>query len=227
MRGDGLYKIPNSPFCYFKVKRSGRWIGVSTKTRNYVEAKRKRGKVLQDQEVGLWPTGDIARWPFERAASQYILSADMRLRPRSLKKELSFLVRPKKSFGNLACELITAAHIHQLRAEMKKDGCKNTYNNLVVGATVRVLRYAKVWRRIRDDVTRLSERDIKPVARVLELEEKTRLFQVASSNLNWTVAYAAGLIAANTTARGADLKGVRWSDVDLFEGVIAIPDNSR
>jgi integrase len=114
---------------------------------------------------------------------------------------------------------------NQLQTAMKKDGCKNTYNNLVVGATMRVLRYAKVWRRIRDDVTRLSERDIKPVARVLKSEEKTKLFQVASSHPSWTVAYAAGLIAANTTARGADLKGLHWSDVDLFEGVIAIPDS--
>jgi hypothetical protein len=31
--------------------------------------------------------------------------------------------------------------------------------------------------KVRDEVTRLSERDIKPVARVLELGEKTRLFQ--------------------------------------------------
>jgi hypothetical protein len=110
MSGDGLYKIPKSPFWYFKLKENGRWRGVSTKTRNYADAKRKRSKVLQDQEEGRWPTGEIARWPFERAASQYILKADMRLRPGSIKKELSFLVRPKKSFGHIACELITATN---------------------------------------------------------------------------------------------------------------------
>jgi hypothetical protein len=46
---------------------------------------------------------------------------------------------------------------------------------------VRVLRFAKVWRWIRDNVTRLPERDNKPVARVLELREKKRLFEVAKS----------------------------------------------
>jgi hypothetical protein len=67
---------------------------------------------------------------------------------------------------------------------MRNDGRKNTYNNLVLGATMRVLRFAKVWRRIRDDVTRLPEGDNKPVARVLQLQEKRRLFEVAKSNPN-------------------------------------------
>jgi integrase len=63
------------------------------------------------------------------------------------------------------------------------------------------------------------------VARVLEPEEKRRLFDVAKANPNWTSTYAAALIATSTTARGADLRGLRWSDVDLFEGVLTIPDS--
>jgi integrase len=149
----------------------------------------------------------------------------MHLRPSSLKKEAFFLVRPKKQFGLVACERITAIHIQQLQASIRADGRKNTYNNLVLGATLRVLRFAKVWRRIRDDVTRLPEGDNKPVARVLQSPEKRRLFEVAKNNPNWITTYAAALIAASTTARGADLRGLRWSDVDLFEGVMTIPDS--
>jgi hypothetical protein len=108
-------------------------------------------------------------------------------------------MRPKKSFGRVPCERIAATHIHELQAEMKNDGCKATYNNLVLGATIRVLRFAKTWRRIRDDPTRLSERDNKPVARVLQPDEKKRLFVVARSNPNWTTVYAAALIAAGHT----------------------------
>jgi integrase len=108
---------------------------------------------------------------------------------------------------------------------MKGTGLKNSYNNLVLGATGRVLKHAKVWRRIRDDVKRLSEKDIKPVARVLEPEEKQRLFEFAKTNSNWATAYSAALIAASTTARGADLRSLRWSNVDLFEGVVTISDS--
>jgi integrase len=168
----------------------------------------------------------LPRWPFERAASHYLrTSAALRLRANSLKKEATFLTRPTKLFGAVACERITATEIQQLQGEIKGARLKNTYNNLVLGATARVLKHAKVWRRIRDDVKRLSEKDIKPVARVLEPEEKRRLFEVAKSNPNWTTAYAAALIAASTTARGADLRGLRWSNVDLFEGLVTIPDS--
>jgi hypothetical protein len=169
MRGDGLYKRPKSPFWYYKLKQNDRWREVSTRTSIYQEAKRKRGKALDDQERGRLPEGEIARWAFERAASHYVQnSASLRLRPSSLRKEAFFLVRPKKLFGRVPCDRITAAHIQQLQAEMKNDGCKSTYNNLVVGATGRVLKYAEVWQRIRDKVKRLSEKDNKPVARVLE-----------------------------------------------------------
>jgi len=226
MKGDGLHRIPRSRFWYYKLKVIGRWHSVSTKTTSYQEAKRKRSDALRDQEDGRLPDGEIARWPFERVASHYLQTeAALRLRASSLKKEAFFLVRPTRLFGHVPCEGITAANIQQLQAEMKNAGLKNTYNNLVLGATGRVLKLAKVWRRIRDDVKRLSEKDNKPVARVLEPEEKRRLFDVAKANPNWTTAYAAGLIATSTTARGADLRSLRWSDVDLFEGVLTIPDS--
>src|SRR6267378_3714406 len=111
MRGDGLYKIPKSPFWYYKLKENDRWRGVSTKTTSYQAAKRFRRKALQEQEEGRLPEGEIARWPFERAALHYIQKAGIRLRPNSIKKELSFLMRPKKSLGRVLCERITATHI--------------------------------------------------------------------------------------------------------------------
>jgi integrase len=225
MKGDGLHRIPNSPFWYYKLKENGRWRGISTKTTKYKQAKIILRKALDDQDKGRIPEGEIARWPFERAASEYFRKVATRLRANSIKKEMSFLMRPMRCFGRLPCERITATHMHQLQAEMKKDGCKNTYNNLVLGATIRALKFAKTWRRIRDDVSRLSERDNKPVARVLQPDEKKRLFVVARSNPNWTIVYAAALIAASTSARGADLRGLRWSDIDLFEGVMAIPNS--
>ena len=225
MNGDGLHNIPGSPFWYYKLKENGRWRGISTRTASYAAAKRIRRKALQDQEEGRLPEGGIARCPFEKAASLYLQKVSTRLRPSSIKKEISFLMRPKRLFGHVACERITPMHIQQLQVEMKNDGCKNTYNNLVLGVTLRVLRFAKVWRRIRDDVTRVSERDIRPVARVLKTEERKRLFEVAKSSPNWATAYAAALIAASASAWAADLRVLRWSDINLFEGVMAIPDS--
>ena len=201
MRGDGLYRRPGSPYWYTKLRINGRWREISTKKRKYGEAKSERKKLIQDQDEGRLPEGQLAGWAFERVAHQYLQAASIRLRPSSLKKERFFLVRPIREFGSLHCEKITAASIRQLQMNMKEGGCQNSYINLVTGATARVLRFSKTWRRIQDDVNRLPERAM-PIARVLTVEEKARLFGVAARNPDWMVAYTAALIAVSTTTFG-------------------------
>src|SRR5262249_31614433 len=152
MKGDGFYKRPGSPFWYFKLKENGRWREISTKKTKYQDAKQVRHNKLREQEDGLLPDSERARRSFAELSEKYLEYVAVRLRPSSRKKERFFLVRPNKLFGLLKCEKITAGHIQQLQSQMKADGCANTYINLVIGATSRVLRYAKMWRRIRDDI---------------------------------------------------------------------------
>jgi integrase len=224
MKGDGFYKRPGSPFWYFKLKENGRWREISTKKTKYKDAKKVRHEKLREQEDGLLPEGERARRPFEELSEKYLEYVAVRLRPSSLKKERFFLVRPTNLFGQVRCESITASHIQQLQSQMKADGCSNSYVNLVIGATSRVLGYAKTWRRIRDDVRRLPERKAF-VARVLTPEQKLHLFKIAASKSHWTVAYAAAVIAVNTTMRGADLRRLRWSTVDLIDRTAVVPDS--
>jgi integrase len=70
-------------------------------------------------------------------------------------------------------------------------------------------------------VKRLPER-IPPIGRVLVPEEKERLFRVAASNPAWLTAYAAALIAVNTTVRGCELRALKWTDVDLLERTVTV-----
>ncbi len=46
--------------------------------------------------------------------------------------------------------------------------------------------------------------------------------KVASSRPEWEVAYYASLLAANTTARGCEIKGLRVMDVDLWDKTLQI-----
>jgi integrase len=84
-----------------------------------------------------------------------------------------------------------------------------------------ILRYAKLWSRVADDYRALPENKRGP-GRALTPEEEHRLWTMASQNPDWLVAYCAALIAANTTARGCEIKGLRISDVDLPSHVIRI-----
>jgi hypothetical protein len=65
------------------------------------------------------------------------------------------------------------------------------------------------WQRLEDDVKMLTESGGEPVGRVLTLEEQQRLFKTAENTAEWEHVYNAGILAANTSMRGVEVKHVR------------------
>lgn len=93
--------------------------------------------------------------------------------------------------------------------------------NLEVKVLRMVLRAAKLWSRVAEDYKPLPENRRGP-GRALSVEDEKRLFEVASSKPQWDVAYYAAQLAANTTARSCELKGLRLPDVDLISRSMSV-----
>jgi integrase len=53
-------------------------------------------------------------------------------------------------------------------------------------------------------------------------EDKHRLLKTAVMRPEWETAYLAAILCLNTTARGCELKGLKWTDVDLFSRAVTI-----
>ena len=49
-----------------------------------------------------------------------------------------------------------------------------------------------------------------------------RLLRTAVMRPEWETAYLAAILCLNTTARGCELKGLQWSDIDLFGPTLTI-----
>src|SRR5439155_22376544 len=98
---------------------------------------------------------------------------------------------------------------------MRVGKVSNRTVNLEIKVVRMILRNAKLWSRVADDVRPLPENKGGP-GRALLLAEEQRLFEVAASNADWEVAYYDGILAANTTARGCEIKGLRLADIDLI-----------
>jgi hypothetical protein len=81
-----------------------------------------------------------------------------------------------------------------------------------VGVLRKVLKRFKQWRRLEDDVKMLTESGGEPVRRVLTLEEQERLFETTKNNPELEHVYCAGILAANTSIRGVEVKHVRRKD---------------
>jgi len=76
-----------------------------------------------------------------------------------------------------------------------------------------VLKQFKLWHLVGEGYKPLPER--KDVGRALSAEQELKLFSVASTRREWSVAFWASLLAANTTAGGCEIRNLRLRDIDL------------
>jgi integrase len=53
-------------------------------------------------------------------------------------------------------------------------------------------------------------------------QEQQRLLKTAVMRPEWETAYLAAVLCLNTTARGCELKGLTWGDIDLFNRTLTI-----
>ena len=102
----------------------------------------------------------------------------------------------------------------------KASGLSNTTVNMELGILRRILKRAKRWHFVEDEVPRLPER--RDIGRALQPEEKLRLLKVAQSRPEWETAYLASVLALNTTMRGCEVKQLRWRDLDLMDHSLVI-----
>jgi integrase len=210
---DGLHK--RRGIWHYELKICGRWRELSTGTTNYQEAKQARKKAEQDQDAGRLPN-DFAKWPFSKAADHWLESRESRVAEKTYKTERELLNTLMKTFGDRKLAEITAGDIQFYQATRIQTVSPKTVN-----LECSVLRMARLWARMSEDYKPFPKCKSGP-GRALSPEEEQRLFDVASSRPRWEAAYYAALLAANTTARKCEVRGLRLSDVNLLNKTISV-----
>lgn len=193
---------------------SGRRWRLSTDTNNKTEA----GKLAKKKEA-LANAGKLsvnsqsfARLTFPEAAAKYLASRKLELQPSSLTKEKQLLVKLKEFFGPTRLNRISAEQILSYR-ESRSETCGPATINMETGVLRRILKRAKLWHSVADDIKRLKEPPT--IGRALTPEQKRDLLEAAALKPEWETAYFASVIALATTLRGCEVKGLRWQDVNL------------
>ncbi len=214
---DGLHK--RRGIWHYKLKIGRKWTEVSTKTTNYRDARRLRQQALQAQAEGRLPT-DYSKLAFEKAAEGWLADRKMIVAPNTHRIDRERLVALDKAFaGRRLCD-ITSDEVRAYQVRRSNDVGPRTVN-LETKVLRMILRRAKLWAQIADDFKPLPENKRGP-GKALLPEEERRLFATACSKPGWEVAYYAALLAAQTTARGCEIKGLRLSDVDLMNQSLTI-----
>jgi integrase len=181
----------------------------------------EKEKIAEAQAGKLSVAGQsFARLAFTEAAERYLDSRKLELSDRSLKKERQLLVQPSHFFEATPLTRITAESLLAYRESRVKNGTGSAYVNMEMGAIRRILKRAKRWHVVAEDIRPLKER--RQVGRALLHEEKVRLLKIAESKPEWQNARLAQILALNTTMRGCEIKGLRWRDVDLIDRTLTV-----
>lgn len=194
-------------------------IGLDTTSKNEATALAHE-KIAQAKQGKLSAKSQsFARLTFNEAAEKYLTSRKLELQASSLTKEAQLLVKLKEYFGPTRLNRISAEQVLAYR-ESRAVTCGPALVNMEVGVLRRILKRAKLWHTMADDVRPFKEPIT--IGRALTPSEKQCLLEAASLKPEWETAYFAAVIALNTTMRGCEIRGLRWSDVDLLKDTLNI-----
>jgi integrase len=206
--------------CHFVV--NGQRFRQSLETTDWREAQAKEKELIAAASEGkLHQTSTtLARQPFGLAADDYVTARKLELAPASQAKEKQLLVQLRAYFKQEPLRAITAKRITEYRAWRAEQNVGPATLNAELGILRRILKRAKLWARVADDIRPLREPST--IGKALTEEEKQRLLKTAVMRPEWETAYLDAILCLNTTARGCELKGLQWCDVDLFARSLTI-----
>jgi integrase len=184
--------------------------------RNWREAQAKEKELIgQAMEGKLTQTSAmLARQPFGQAADDYMTARKLELAPASRAKEKQLLVQLRDYFKQDPLKAITGKQIIEYRAWRAEQGVGPATLNAEIGILRRIMKRARFWARVADDIRPLKEPS--SIGRALTDEEQQRLLKTAAMRPEWETAFLAAVLCLNSTSRSCELKGLQWCDVDLF-----------
>lgn len=215
-----LVKRGKTWHCHFVV--NGQRFRQSLGTKDWREAQSKEKELIAQASDGkLTQTStSLARQPFAQAADDYVTSRKLELAAASQAKEKQLLVQLRAYFKQEPLRAITAKRITDYRSWRAEQKIGPATLNAELGILRRILKRARLWARVADEIRPLKEPST--IGRALTEEEKQKLLKTAGLRPEWETAYLAAILCLNTTARGCELKGLQWSDVDLFARTLTV-----
>jgi integrase len=226
-----LKKRGPSGYFYWHEWIDGTEYRESTKTTDRNKAKEYRQDRITEIKTG--KGGKLSRQHFEAAIDAYVESRKLHVEPKTYQSDKDRAKPLKDYFKQTPLRRITADMIRdyqiQRKAAMKtvktdegdrQEPLSNRTVNIEVGLLRRVLKRNKLWTRLADSIDNLPEGS--HVGRALENSQREKLIQTAATKNAWQAAYCAAVLALNTTMRSAEIKGLQWSRVDVFNQTLLV-----
>jgi len=215
-----LYKRGKTWHTDFSV--NGQRFRQSLDTTDWREAQSKEKELIGQATAGkLTPAGQqFSKLRFNEAADRYIDDRLPHLGPRTVCTERERLKPLRAFFASQALSRISADRAREYMSFRKQTGAGNRTINMELGILRRILKRAKRWHLLADDIKALPERH--NVGRALKHEDKAKLLKAAENKPEWQLAKLAAILALNTTMRACEIRGLQWRDIDFIERTVVV-----
>ncbi len=206
-------------------KRGGRWwyefefrgqrIRESTGSKSKtlaIRAERQRRRELEESANGV----RAARRPvlFPVAAREWMAANKARWSASNIAIQEFNLKHLSAHFGSILLADISPQHIGKYQGIRQKEGASNRTTNMEVSTLRMMMKAARLWGPISEDVRMLPER--RDIGKALAPDEEKKLLE-ACRNSPQPALYTAVVIFCNTGLRNAELRCARWYQVDFLK----------
>jgi integrase len=191
-------------------------------TSDWREAQRKEKELIAQASQGkLAPVSQqFSKLTFGEAAKKNLAERVVRLAPRSVQTERERLKPLCVALGSIKVHRITVEMVRTYVVGRKTANVANKTINLELGVLRGVMKRAKLWHHLSDEIKPLPVHT--QIGRAMTLDEKLRLAKTAGMKPEWQNARLAMVLALNTTMRACEIKALRWYDVDFLAGTVTI-----
>jgi integrase len=156
---------------------------------------------------------------FSGVAKAYLLEQEPHWAPKTRIMHANSLTHLDPYFGKMLLFEIGGEQISRYQRQRLKAGVSNRTINIEVALLRLVLRKAKLWSKITDDVSMLKERE--DIGRELSDDEVHRLLVACKASASRGL-YPAVLTSIHTGLRSQESRLLRGHQVDLIEGPLTV-----
>lgn len=177
-----------------------------------IKAERNRRRELEESANGV----RAARRPvlFPTAAREWMAANRARWSKSNVSIQEFNLKHLSASFGSLLLADITHQHIGKYQGIRQTEGASNRTINMEVSTLRMMMKSARIWGAISEDVRMLPER--RDVGKALTPDEERRLLEACRKSTQPAL-HPAVVIFCNTGLRNAELRRARWHQVDFLK----------
>jgi integrase len=177
-----------------------------------VKAERQRRRELEESANGVRATRRPMLFP--NAAREWMAANRARWSKSNISIQEFKLKHLSAHFGSMLLADVTPQHIGKYQGICQKEEASNRTINMEVSTLRMMMKTARLWGAISQDVRMLTERH--DVGRALTPNEETQLLEACRKSPQPSL-YTAVVIFCNTGLRNAELRRAQWSQVNFLK----------